>query len=70
MKNTYPEKEFKNYKLNLRNYDLETTLLAKIYNEEELDISKNNAVPILNLKMENSDNLEMALSVKDDILVI
>ena len=70
LKNTYPEKEFKNYKLNLRNFNLETTLLAKIYNKEEFDIYKKNAVPVLNLKTKNSDDLEIALPVNDYVLIV
>ena len=70
LKNAYLEKEFKNYKLSLKNYDLEDTLLLKIYNKEEFDIYKKNAVPVLNLKTENSDDLEIALPVNDYVLII
>ena len=42
----------------------------KIYNKEEFDIYKKNAVPVLNLKTENSDDLEIALPVNDYVLVI
>ena len=36
----------------------------------EFDIYKKNAVPVLNLKTKNSDDLEIALPVNDYVLIV
>ncbi|MDN3595244.1 hypothetical protein [Zunongwangia endophytica] len=71
LKNIYSESDFKIFTLNLNAYrHLNLPLLIKIYNKNEFDIYKKNAVPVLNLKMGNYEKLEIELPVNNYSVLI